>query len=421
LKSAAVWGVNAGQMTITESLVSLDALASLLAACLVLLLGNALCQRIGFLSRYSIPSPVVGGLIFAVAAALLLRLTGKGLSLAAEARSDLLLLFFASLGLTSDLRLLKRAGPRLLRFLAALAPALLVQDLMGVAIALLLGIHPFLGLVAGSITLAGGHGTGAAYVGRFGDASGIPGIMELAMISATLGLVFGGIIGGPVAERLIRRGRLAGTDRAGDGGVITGPVHNPVTVMPLIGALAAGLAAVIAGQELAARLAGAPVTVPDFLLCLLAGLLLRNLGAPLLTPLGLRLNDAASDLVGAVCLSLFLAWTMMALDLGAVVNSAAPLLVILACQVALVAAWASFVVFRAVGRDYEGAVMSAAFCGFGLGATATAIANMQAISSRHGPAPQAFLIVPIIGAFFVDILNALVLTLFLSLPFMGLR
>jgi ESS family glutamate:Na+ symporter len=329
----------------------------------------------------------------------------------------LLLLFFASLGLTADLRLLLRAGPRLLRFLLALAPALVVQNLLGVLAAVLMGMHPFLGLVAGTITLVGGHGTGAAYVGRFGEASGIPGIMELAMISATLGLVCGGLIGGPVAERLIRRFGLRGVEANSEGGVITGPDLQPVTMMPLIACLAAGLSAVLVGTYLAGQLVDAPVTVPDFLLCLLAGLALRNLGHPL----GLRLSDAASDLIGSVCLSLFLAWTMMALDLTALFHSAAPLLVILVLQVMLVAAWASLVVFRLVGRDYEGAVMSAAFCGFGLGATATAIANMQALARRHGSAPEAFLIVPIVGAFFVDILNALVLTMFLSVPMMGFR
>lgn len=404
-------------MVVSDTLIALGPLPSLLAACLVLLLGNGLCQRVGFLVRYSIPSPVVGGLLFAVAAVVLLQATGRGIALASSAKSELLLLFFASLGLTADLRLLLHAGPRLLRFLLALAPALVVQDLLGVLAAQAMGVHPFLGLVAGSITLAGGHGTGAAYVGRFGDASGIPGIMELAMISATLGLVFGGLVGGPVGERLIRQGGLRGAQADAEGGVITGPAAQPVTMMPLIACLAAGLAAVLTGQYLAALLVDAPVTVPDFLLCLLAGLALRNLGQPL----GLRLSDAASDLIGSVCLSLFLAWTMMALDIGALFHSAAPLLVILLLQVLLVVAWASLVVFRFVGRDYEGAVMSAAFCGFGLGATATAIANVQALAGRHGAAPQAFLIVPIVGAFFVDIINALVLTMFLSLPIMGFR
>ncbi len=403
-------------MTIADSLISLDALPSLLAACLVLLLGTYLSQRVPLLAHYSIPSPVIGGILFAIVAAVLLRTTGHRIALASEARSDLLLLFFACLGLTSDLRRLMRGGPRLLRFIVALIPFLLVQNALGVLMASLLGLHPFLGLVAGSITLVGGHGTGAAYVNRFGEASAIPGIMALAMTSATLGLVLGGIIGGPVAERLIRRFDLS--PRPGhdpDGDVIMGPAETPVTTMPLVGSLTLALIAVLVGAWLAELLAGAPVAVPDFLLSLLAGLVLSNLGGLV----GLRLHNAATDLIGSVCLSLFLAWTMMALDLGSVFGMAGPLLIILLAQMVLVALWASLITFRVVGRDYESAVMAGAFCGFAMGATATAIANMQALARRHGPAPQSFLIVPIVGAFFVDIINVVVLTLFLSLHIMG--
>lgn len=405
-------------MTISDSLISLDALPSLLAACLVLLLGTALSQRVGLLARYSIPSPIVGGILFAIAAAVLIRTTGHGIAMANTAKSDLLLLFFACLGLTSDLRLLVRGGPRLMRFLVALVPFLLVQDALGVLLARLLGLHAFLGLIAGSITLVGGHGTGAAYVEKFGEATAIPGVMALTMTSATLGLVLGGVIGGPVAERLIRRFSLVALPASDpDGDVIMGPTETPVTTVPLVGSLTVALVAVLVGQWLGTLLVDAPVTVPDFLLCLLAGLVLRNAGGLL----GLRLHHSASDLIGSVCLSLFLAWTMMALDLGTGLHAAGPLLIILAAQAVLVALWASLVTFRVVGRDYESAVMAAAFCGFAMGATATAIANMQALTRRHGPAPQAFLIVPIIGAFFIDIINAVVLTLFLSLEMMGFR
>jgi ESS family glutamate:Na+ symporter len=400
-------------MDITDSLISLTALPSLLAACVVLLVGTVVSQRIGFLERYSIPSPVVGGILFAIGTALLMRTTGQGIKLESAARSDLLLVFFACLGLTSDLRLLWRGGPRLLRFLVALIPFLFVQNALGVLVARLMGMHPFMGLVAGTITLVGGHGTGAAYVERFGEATGIPGIMALTMTAATLGLVLGGIIGGPVAERLIRRhGLVAAAPSVDGGGVITGPAE-----VPLIGSLTAALIAVLVGQFLGRLLVDVPVTIPDFLLCLLAGLVLRNGGGLL----GLRLHGSASDLLGSVCLSIFLAWTMMALDLGTVFRMAGPMLVILAAQLVLVTLWSSFITFRIVGRDYESAVMSAAFCGFAMGATATAIANMQALSRRHGPAPQAFLIVPIVGAFFIDIVNAVVLTVFLSLDMMGLQ
>src|SRR5208337_4491960 len=327
-------------MTISDNLISLNALPSLLVACVVLLLGTLLSQRIALLARYSIPSPVIGGVLFAIAAAVLVRTTGQGIAMANAAKSDLLLLFFACLGLTSNLRRLLRGGPRLLRFLAALVPFLMVQDGLGVLLAKLLGLHPFLGLVAGSITLVGGHGTGAAYVEKFGEASAIPGVMALTMTSATLGLVLGGVIGGPVAERLIRRFSLsASADSARDGGVIMGPTETPVTTVPVIGSLTAALVAVLAGQWLGARLVDAPVTVPDFLLCLLAGLVLRNVGGLI----GLRLHASATELLGSVCLSLFLAWTMMALDLGSAYRSAAPLMVILAAQVVLVALWASLV------------------------------------------------------------------------------
>jgi ESS family glutamate:Na+ symporter len=405
-------------MDITDSLISLTTLPSLLAACVVLLVGTIVSQRIGFLEKYSIPAPVVGGILFAILAAILLRTTGQGIKLQNTARGDLLLLFFACLGLTSDLKQLLRGGPRLLRFLVALIPFLFVQDALGVAVAHLLGMHPFMGLVAGTITLVGGHGTGAAYVEKFGAATGIPGIMALTMTSATIGLVLGGVIGNPVAERLIKRFGLTSAAKSGDaGGVITGPDETPVTTTPLIGSLTAALIAVLVGMWLGRLLVDAPVTIPDFLLCLLVGLVLRN-GGDLI---GVRLHGAASDLLGSVCLSIFLAWTMMALDLASVFGMAGPLLIILAFQLVLVALWAYFITFRIVGRDYESAVMSAAFCGFAMGATATAIANMQALARRHGPAPQAFLIVPIVGAFFIDVVNAIVLTMFLSLDMMGLQ
>jgi ESS family glutamate:Na+ symporter len=403
-------------MTISDNLISLSTLPSLLAACLVLLLGTVLSQRVALLARYSIPSPIVGGILFAVAAVVLVRTTGQSIAMANTAKSDLLLLFFACLGLTADLRLLLHGGSRLIRFLAALVPFLLAQDALGVLMAKLLGLHPFLGLIAGSITLAGGHGTGAAYVEKFGEASAIPGVMVLTMTSATLGLVLGGVIGGPVAERLIRRFSLSPSrDKAQDGDVIMGPTETPITTVPLIGSVTAGLIAVLVGQWLGALFVEAPVTVPDFLLCLLTGLVLRNFGGST----GLRLHRSATELIGSVCLSLFLAWTMMALDLGAVLSMAGPLLIILSAQMVLVMLWASLVAYRLVGRDYESAVMAAAFCGFAMGATATAIANMQALARRHGPAPQAFLIVPIVGAFFIDIINAVVLTLFLSMDLMG--
>jgi ESS family glutamate:Na+ symporter len=396
--------------------IALSSLPSLLAACLVLLGSGLLTRNVRLLARYNIPGPIVGGLAFAVLVTLLSVATGLRISLEATAKPYLLLLFFASIGLTADLKLLAKGGRRLLWFLLVLLPFLFAQDALGAAVAEALGLHPLMGLIGGTITLVGGHGTGAAYAQRFAEVNNIQGIMELAMTSATLGLVLGGVLGGPVAQWLIRRHALSGnTAPAEGGGVVGGPTTTPVTALTLIGALAAALFAVVAGQALGAAFEGGVITVPSFLWCLIVGLVIRNGGVAL----GLQTNDAATELIGSVCLSLFLALTMMALDLGSAARLAGPLLVILVAQGVLVILWALMISFRLVGRDYESAVMAAAFCGFAMGATATAIANMQALTARYGPAPQAFVIVPIVGAFFIDLMNAGVLTVFLSLPFMG--
>jgi glutamate:Na+ symporter, ESS family len=390
--------------------IALPGLHSLLAGALVLVIGTVLAERVPFLARYNIPAPIVGGLLFAALALVAQKTIGLGVTLDTTAKSPLLLLFFASVGLTADIGLLKRGGVRLVRFLLCLFPFLFLQNALGLLMAKLLGLHPAIGLIAGSITLIGGHGTGAAYADRFAAEHDLLGLMGLTMTSATLGLVLGGIIGGPVASRLIRRLPQSTAPRpATDGGAILGPVATPVTTYSVMLALSAALIAVTVGGLVANALEGGAVTVPSFLWCLIAGLIIRNAG-PLI---GLRTPDAAADLIGSTCLSLFLVWTMMTLDLASVAATAGPLLLILAAQTVLVATWATWVVFRVSGRDYEAAVTTSAFCGFAMGATATAIANMQALARRHGPAPESFVMVPIVGAFFVDLMNLAVLTLFL--------
>jgi len=210
--------------------IALPIFPSLLAACLVLLAGGLLAQRVPLLARDSIPAPIVGGLIFAVLALLAERTTRLGITFDTSAKTPFLLLFFASIGLTADLALLRRGGARLLRFLLALFPFLLAQDALGVVMARLLGLHPVLGLVAGSITLVGGHGTGAAYAERFAEEHDILGVMGLTMTSATIGLILGGIIGGPVAERLIRRiAHPDATIAAADGGKFKGYLAIPAS------------------------------------------------------------------------------------------------------------------------------------------------------------------------------------------------
>ncbi|MGL4315307.1 MAG: sodium/glutamate symporter [Pseudomonas sp.] len=395
---------------------TLQPVETLLTTVAVLLLGRLINRLVPLLSRYNIPDPITGGLLFALGMLLFGEAADFSLEFDVTLKPVLLLAFFAAVGLSANLSLLRQGGKRLLLFVLVLAPFLVLQNLTGLLIAWSLDLHPLMGLIGGTITLVGGHGTGAAYAERFAEVNNIQSIMELAMTGATLGLVLGGICGGPLAQWLIRRHQLAGADgHAASAQPSSDGDAAPITAASLIPVLAAVLAAVLAGEWLAGLVSGAPVTLPSFLWCLLLGVLIRN-GGHLI---GLRLNDAAIELISSLALALFLAMTMMALNLASVASLAGPLLLILLGQVLLVVIYGGALVYRAVGRDYESAVMSAAFCGFAMGATATAIANMQAIVQKYGPAPQAFLVVPLVGAFLIDLINALVLTGFLSLPGVG--
>lgn len=301
-------------------------------------------------------------------------------------------------------------------------PFLVLQNLIGLGIAWLLDMHPLMGLIGGTITLVGGHGTGAAYATRFADVNNIQDVMVLAMTAATFGLVLGGVIGGPVAERLIRKhalkaagGKPAGKSTQALNVEPSAKENSSVDYVAVITSLAAALVCVVFGTMMAKWVENAPVSLPNFLWCLAIGVLIRNVG----TKMGIRLDDRVTEIIGSFSLAIFLGLTMMTLDLGSVSRLAGPLLIILVVQALFAAAYATWVVFRLLKKDYEAAVMSAAFCGFSMGATATAIANMQALTRRHGAAPQAFIVVPVTGAFLVDIINVIVLTSIISLPIVG--
>jgi ESS family glutamate:Na+ symporter len=400
---------------------SLNAVMSLLGAILVLLLGTFVNGRVRLLSNYNIPDPITGGMLFAAAASLLAIVADFRVSIDTTIKPLLLLMFFAGTGMTADLGQLKKGGKALAVFLAVLVPFIALQNLAGILGAWGLDLHPIFGLVAGSITLVGGHGTGAAYAERFADVNNLQSVLELSMTSATIGLILGGILGGPVAQFLIVRNKLGAAGGAGrgasDAAESQGPAPPAASLRPVgtLGSLAGILAAVLAGGWLAERFAGAPIMIPQFLWCMVLGVALRNL----LPFSGVRFDDRASDLIAGICLSLFLVMTMMTLDLADVARSAGPILAMVALQAIVIAAYAVWACFRFMGSDYEASVTSSAFIGFCMGSTATAMANMKALTEKYGPAPTSFLIVPLAGAFFVDLANAVILTGFLSLRYLG--
>lgn len=391
---------------------TLDSTGTLALAAAILLAGRFLNAGIAPLARYNIPQPISGGLAFALLAAGLHAWWGITVDTSASLRPPLLLAFFASVGLSADLGRLRKGGPKLVLFLCCVVPFLMLQNVVGTGMALLLDQHPLIGLIGGSVTLVGGHGTGAAYARIFEETHSLAGVMGLAMAAATIGLVLGGVVGGPVAQFLLRghapvaKGLAEAAKDAAEPATTEGAIVTTCLV----------LFCLLLGGWMASLTQGLPVALPDFLWCLFAGVIVRNAIAPAIR---LPVSDASVDLVGSTALALFLAMTMATIRLWELAALAGPLMAIVAAQAGFAVVYAILIVYRAMGRDYEAAVATAGFLGFSMGATATAIANMQAVSNRYGPAPVAFLVVPLTGAFFIDLANALVLTGALTLPVYG--
>jgi ESS family glutamate:Na+ symporter len=399
--------------------VHLNLLFTLLGSLLVLSAGRLLVSRTAFLQKFSIPAPVVGGVIVAVALALADGLLQWRVSFDMSLRDQLLLMFFTTVGLMADARMLVNGGPKLLIFLGISALFIAVQNIVGIAAALAMDLHPVVGMLGGSITLTGGHGTGAAYGGRFGETMNIVGAMELTMACATAGLVIGSLMGGPLAEFLIKRYKLSGPSRAAaEAEAAAAEKADPITVTSVLNVLMAILFCLAFGKLLATLVANTGFILPDFLFCLLLGVLIRNLSTWMPA---IRLSESTIDLVGGVALSMFLVMALMGMRLIDLVSLAGPLLVILTLQALAMALYAVFVTFRVMGRDYDAAVLAAGHVGFALSSTAAALAIMKAVTLQRGPAPMAFLIVPMVGAFFIDIANALMIQGYLALPLFGFR
>ncbi|AIL63397.1 sodium/glutamate symporter [Pseudomonas alkylphenolica] len=397
-------------------MLALDFYGTLVAASLVLLLGRGLVTRVGFLRTYNIPEPVAGGLLVAL---LLLGLRAMELQVQFDTslQTPLMLAFFATIGLSADIASLKKGGRIVGIFLLAVTGLLLVQNAMGIALAKALGLDPLMGLLSGSISLSGGHGTGAAWGATFSEKHGLASASELALAAATFGLVLGGLIGGPVARLLIKRVQTPGMEQEMPRvpkGFEQPNKERLITPFTMIETLALIAVSLMAGTLLNSLLHGTAFELPTFVCVLFVGVLLRN-G---LSILGVyQVFEREVSVLGNVSLSLFLAIALMSLKLWDLAALALPFFILLAAQTLVMALFAIFVTFRIMGSNYDAAVLAAGHCGFGLGATPTAIANMQAVTQRFGPSQIAFLAVPMVGAFFIDIVNAIVIKLYLALPF----
>ena len=394
---------------------------TLIIATLVLLVGRLLVGKIKILQNFNIPEPVAGGLLAAIIIFLLYLKYEISLEFSTNLQEAFMLFFFSSIGLSADFSRLKAGGKGLIFFLGVVALFIVVQNSVGVGLASALGQNPIMGLITGSITLTGGHGTAGAWGPTLEKEFGIGGATGLGIAAATFGLVFGGLIGGPVARRLINKQGRAKVSNNGDqadnyqsddafeshGKTRLITADSAVETLALFAACLA-FAEIIKAYQLDEQYF---YKLPKFVLCLFAGVILRNV----LTLVFKRdMFDRAVDVFGNASLSLFLAIALLDLKLWQLTGMAGSVTVILAVQTVVMILYATFVTYVLMGRDYDAAVLSAGHCGFGLGATPTAVANMQSITQSFGPSHKAFLIVPMVGAFFVDIINALILSGFVE-------
>ena len=386
-------------------------------AVLVLGLGHWINQRIGILSRANIPIPVTGGLICSVAVLIFTAFTDIEVAFDMRLRDLLLLVFFSTIGLGAKLRSLAAGGKSLAILLVLAVVFLVIQDTTGVLLATVFGAHPGYGLFAGSISFAGGHGTAIAW-GEVAAESGLEGAGTIGIAFATFGLIAGGIIGGPIAGRLIKKGNLKPRSSNPEAPQASPDVSRPNddrVLLPDILTTIMMLAICVSLGEVVNRvLFSQGVLLPGFLTAMVVGIVNTNVRDALKRPIQMAVVDTTGD----IALNLFLAISLMSMDLSSLATAAGPILIALFVQMLVITVFAVFIVYRFLGRDYDAAVISGGFVGLGLGATPVAIANMNAITSRYGPSTKAMLVVPLVGAFFIDIVNSIVIKFFLAMPFM---
>lgn len=404
--------------------IPLDLVQTAAFAGIILFLGYGLRRAIPVLGKVNIPAPVCGGIPVAGVLAVLYVAGYQPLKFDTALQVPFQNTFFASIGFAASLTLLKRGGPLVLTFLVLSFVVAVLQNVLGATLAWALGQHPLMGVLAGSVTMAGGPATGLAFAPLF-EQAGVPGAATLAVAAAIAGIVAGGVLGGPVATYLIEH-KLRGAGPGGPGSrtltnLAEDQVPNPPPVAPagedvesyvLLKHLVLLLVTVGIGIWVGGWLSRLGVTLPAYIGAMLVAALIRNLDdATGVFGLSMRVIDD----IGGIALALFLAMALMTLRLWELAGLAVPLLILLAAQVALVAVIATWVVPRLMGRDYDAAVMAGGFSGFMLGTSANAMANMGALVERYGPAPKAYLVVPLVGAFFIDFANALLITFFLNL------
>ena len=390
----------------------LDMYQTLAIAVLVLLLGRFLKKKINFLEKFCIPAPVVGGLLFAILTCVLYGTGIAEVSFDDTLREVCMVFFFTSVGFQANLKVLKSGGKSLIVFLGLVVGLILCQNFLAVGMSKVLNLDPLIGLCTGSIPMVGGHGTAGAF-GPVLEDFNVSGATTLCTAAATFGLITGSLIGGPIGKSLVEKKNLITTAVAEDDSLLgeDEKKHTRHTSM-YAAAVFQLILAIGLGTIFSWLLTKTGMTFPIYIGAMIAAALFRNIGeySGKFTIYMGEIND-----IGGICLSLFLGIAMITLKLWQLAALALPLVILLSVQVLLMFIFARFIVFNVMGRDYDAAVLAAGTCGFGMGATPNAMANMQAICDRYAPSVKAYLIIPLIGSLFADFLNSLIITFFINL------
>ena len=376
-------------------------------AIILLLLGRWIKRRVNFFEKFFIPAPVIGGTLFSIILLIGHQTETFTFSFNDDIKNLLMIAFFTTVGFSASLKILKKGGVGVALFLLAATILVILQDIVGPVLAKALGINPLLGLAAGSIPLTGGHGTSGAF-GPYLEELGATGATVVAVASATYGLISGCLIGGPIARRLMIKNNLKPTEnKAGVDDSILGSTTE-VTEERLFSAVVYIGIAMGIGATITLILGNHGIKFPAYLMGMVVAAIIRNI----LDFNQKQLPFTEIGIVGNISLSLFLSMALMSMKLWQLIDLAVPLIVILLVQTVVMGLFAYFVTFNIMGRDYDAAVMSTGHCGFGLGATPNAMANMETFTTANGPSVKAFFIIPIVGSLFIDFINAGVIQAF---------
>lgn len=392
--------------------IQIDMYQTLAVSVLVLIFGQFLKKRINFLEKFCIPAPVIGGLLFAVLTCVCYSLGIAEFTFDDTLREVCMVFFFTSVGFQANLKVLKSGGKSLFIFLGLVVVLIVSQNFLALGVSKLLHLDPLVGLCTGSIPMVGGHGTAGAF-GPVLEDFDVKGATTICTAAATFGLIAGSLIGGPIGKRLIDRKKLLDTAVAEDDSILVEDEkkHERHTNM-YAAAVFQLIIAVGIGTIISELLTKTGLTFPIYIGAMIAAAVIRNIGE-YSGKFDIYMGEINN--LGGICLSLFLGMAMITLKLWQLAELALPLIILLSAQLILMMLFTYFVVFNVMGRDYDAAVLSAGTCGFGMGATPNAMANMQAICDRYVPSVKAYLIIPLIGSLFADFLNSLVITFFINI------